>query len=120
VRGEIKHIQKALSRGTPRLHSRLTSTSSGVLSSICFNSSVGANMVDRRAFNALSVASVVSEISCSSELRVEVCKKMVAEWEMTRGACRGVDRGSVAAAPAQSWLIAVANAGLEPSRTELT
>ena len=39
------------------------------------------------------VASVVSEISCSSELRMEVCEKMVAEWEMTRGAYRGVDRG---------------------------
>jgi len=50
-------------------------------------------MVDRRAFNAMSVASVVSEILCSSELRVEVCEKMVAEQEMTRGACRGVDRG---------------------------
>jgi len=93
VRGEIKHIRKALSRGTPRSHSRLTSTSSGVLSSICFDSSVGTNMVDRRAFNATSVASAVSEISCSSELRVEVCEKMVAEREMTRGACRGVDGG---------------------------
>jgi len=50
-------------------------------------------MVDRRAFNATSVASVVSEMSCSSELRVEVCEKMVAEREMTRGVCRGVDGG---------------------------